>query len=339
MKHYDTIIIGGGISGCVLGYLLKKQNKEVLIIEKLYIKNKDKLCGGLLTKKTYDLLCEIYTEELLSKLPLLKHNKVKISSADQNLEFKNINIYSIDRKDLDNFVLSQYIKIGGEIIEGYTYNSINFKDKILTIKEKKYFYENIVGADGALSKLKKDIIHKKIKNNFAYETKATTNKYNSLIINFFNNFKGYGWIIPNKSNTMVGIGNVNGINKIEKEFSDYLKNLKISKKNNRGAFLPDGKNILLDYKNNVYFIGDAAGLISPITGEGIYYAIYSAFVLSDNMNENYKIKMHQTTKQIKKDLFYLKFIYNTRLRNYLFSKYSKNKIVTKLIDNFIKHIL
>ena len=29
MKHYETIIIGGGISGCILGYLLKKQKKSV----------------------------------------------------------------------------------------------------------------------------------------------------------------------------------------------------------------------------------------------------------------------------------------------------------------------
>ncbi len=34
MKHYETIIIGGGLAGCTLGYLLQKTNKNVLIIEK-----------------------------------------------------------------------------------------------------------------------------------------------------------------------------------------------------------------------------------------------------------------------------------------------------------------
>ena len=43
MKHYNTIIIGGGLSGCVLGYLLKKQQKDVLIVERLNIKTKNKL--------------------------------------------------------------------------------------------------------------------------------------------------------------------------------------------------------------------------------------------------------------------------------------------------------
>lgn len=40
MKHYETIIIGGGISGCILGYLLKKQ-KKVLIIEKTKLEYKN----------------------------------------------------------------------------------------------------------------------------------------------------------------------------------------------------------------------------------------------------------------------------------------------------------
>lgn len=36
MNHnsYEYIIIGGGLSGCILGFLLKKANKNVLILEK-----------------------------------------------------------------------------------------------------------------------------------------------------------------------------------------------------------------------------------------------------------------------------------------------------------------
>ena len=44
----------------------------------------------------------------------------------------------------------------------------------------------------------------------------------------------------------------------------------------KGAFIPDGSSIQLGLeKNNVLLIGDSAGLIDPITGEGIFLAIAS----------------------------------------------------------------
>jgi len=63
MNKYDVVIIGAGLSGCTLGYLLRKQNKKILIIEKQRLKKKDKLCGGLLSEKSYNLLKEIFKFE------------------------------------------------------------------------------------------------------------------------------------------------------------------------------------------------------------------------------------------------------------------------------------
>ncbi len=45
---------------------------------------------------------------------------------------------------------------------------------------------------------------------------------------------------------------------------------------------------MLLHKHNVPFIGDGAGLIPPITDEGIYYALYLAYMLSKKMNLDYK---------------------------------------------------
>lgn len=64
MKNYDTIIIGAGLSGCTLGNLLLRKNQKVLLIEQKDILKKEKLCGGLITKKAYKLLFEIYGTEM-----------------------------------------------------------------------------------------------------------------------------------------------------------------------------------------------------------------------------------------------------------------------------------
>lgn len=339
MKHYDTIIIGGGLSGCVLGYLLKKQRKNVLIIERLNIKTKNKLCGGLLTEKSYILLCDIFGKELINKLPVIKHDKIIVSNSNQKLEIDSINLRSIERKDLDDFVLDQYLSVGGIIIDNETYKHIDFNNNILTLNKEKYSYDNLVGADGALSQLRKNVSNKRNRICLAYEINEEKNKEEYVNIDFFDKLYGYGWVIPNNKNTVVGIGSVNEVNNLDNEFNNYLDVLNIRNRSKKGAFLPSGKDILLSNKNNVFFVGDAAGLISPVTGEGIYYAMYSSYILSNNMNSKYKQKMNKVINNIKINIFYSKFVYNTRLRKYLFSKYKKNKLFTNAIDKFLKRIL
>jgi len=57
--NYDVIIVGGGPAGTTAAYLLDKKGYEVLIIDKKKFP-RNKLCGGLLTKKTLNILSDIY---------------------------------------------------------------------------------------------------------------------------------------------------------------------------------------------------------------------------------------------------------------------------------------
>ena len=146
-------------------------------------------------------------------------------------------------------------------------------------------------------------------------------------------------ILNNKKYTILGIGDVYGKTDIKDIFISHF-NLNNENNQLKGTFLPSGNDVLLQ-KNNIYFIGDAAGLISPITGEGIYYALISSYKLSSAIfnNDCYKKSMKKETTNIKIELFFKKFVYNTKLRNYLFKKYNKSKLITKLISKFAKKIL
>ena len=335
MEKYDTIIIGGGLAGCSLGKLLLKKHHKVLIIEKQDINKKKKLCGGLVTIKAYNLLEIIYGDSI-KNLPFKKLKGFNVLNNDLSINFDNCEIYSIAREDLDRFALEQYIENGGKIIDKNTYNQIDLENKILTINEEKYQYTNLVGADGIFSQLRKELVNKQQEKNFALETYIATN--NNLQVDFLDNFWGYAWIIPNSKNTIIGIGDVSKNTNIKDTF---FKHFNIDEKNDnlKGAFLPTGNDILLEY-NNVYFIGDAAGLISPITGEGIYYALISAYNLSNNIDNNlYKKSMKKEIKNIQKYLFLKKFVYNTKLRNFLFKKYNKSKLITICINKFVKSLL
>lgn len=334
MEKYDVIVIGAGLAGITLGYLMKKVNKNVLIVEKNKLENKDKLCGGLLTKKSYELLRNIFNIDN-EKLDIKKNKHCIINNANNKIDM-DVEVYTIHRKLLDSYILNEYVNMGGEIISETKYEKLDVDNNIIVINNKEYQYNHLVAADGVFSQVRKQITGRNQETNFALEI-IDEEKNRELEISFLSNFKGYGWIIPNNTNNIVGLGDVSGNCKIEEKLNKYLEKLNIKKKNVRGAFLPSGKDIILN-SNNIFFIGDSAGLISPITGEGIYYALMSAKILSENLNKNYSRKMKSLLSRINRENFYKKYVYNEKLRNFIFSKYD-NIIIRQVIKEFAKIIL
>lgn len=336
MKKYDVIIIGAGLSGCVLGYLLRKQNKKVLIIEKQNLTKKNKLCGGVLTEKAYELLKKIYRDNINS----LKFNifdKVTIINKNKNTIINDIKLYTISRKELDEFVLQEYKKMNGEILENSVFSNLNINKKNLKVGNITYHYEYLIAADGVLSKVRTELTNQTQNMNFALEGFQNNPKNNDLQIYFFDKSKSYAWLIPNKKNVLIGLVDVSSKTDIMPIFKKHLQKSNININNVKGAFLPVGNDILLEFGNYIRFIGDAAGLISPITGEGIYYSLISALILSENMGK-YKSNMKLITKKINYENFYKKFVYSTKVRNYLFTR-SNNLLFKKIINKFANKIL
>jgi digeranylgeranylglycerophospholipid reductase len=94
---------------------------------------------------------------------------------------------------------------------------------------------------------------------------------------------GYAWIFPKRENVSVGLGSMA---KTLKEKPTYYMNHLM--KNNpvasklleggektlmRGAWVPIRNTYKPSYDSGLLIAGDAAGMVSPITGEGVYYAV------------------------------------------------------------------
>lgn len=334
MEHYDTIIVGAGLAGCTLGNLLLNKDQKVLILENQDIKKKDKLCGGIVTPKAYKLLCRIYGSKL-EKIGFKKFDSFKVKNNGIIKEVKNQTIYTIYRKDLDDFVVTEFLKNGGKILDNTNYNKIDFKNKIIYISDESFKYNNLVGADGIFSKVRNDLTGKKQKMNFAIERKDYTKK-EMIQIDFLDHFNGYAWSIPNNKNNLIGLGDVSKNKDIKNNFLNYfhLEN----DTSMRGAFLPTGDDIFLK-KGNVFFIGDAAGLASPVIGEGIYYAVSSAYNLSKSINTFYKIRMLKDRFIIFSHRISKLLIYNTYIRNFFYKLYGRSKIISFLINLVLKTLL
>jgi geranylgeranyl reductase len=94
----------------------------------------------------------------------------------------------------------------------------------------------------------------------------------------------YGWVFPHGSKTSIGVGSAQkgfSLRKAVAELragasSEPLKTIRCE-----GAPIPLKLRRRWDNGKNVLLIGDAAGVVAPASGEGIYYAMESGRLAAD----------------------------------------------------------
>jgi len=350
---FDVAVIGAGPAGSTAAYLLNKSGFNVVIIDKSLFP-RDKLCGGLITVKTLKFLERIYqdNEEFLIKNHIINFstNKFYFLNKKKKLEdgFTNIPTHFVERIIYDKYLLDKAFDSGVKIIYGEEVKKIELEtNKIVTSNGDTIHSKYIIGADGANSVVRKEFERKDLidKNywlsnlGFALETFVDKEKISidkDTMYLFFGYIKiGYIWIFPNKEKAVIGAGgllkNLDG-NDLKDVISKFLVSYGVDKntvekciKNIKGHPIPFGNFIRNPAHKNVVLIGDAAGFVNPITGEGIYYAHKSAELAAEAIIKDHKkqgileeeyIKninmfiIHELSKILKSRGLYFKFFNN-----------------------------
>ena len=290
---YDTVIIGAGPAGSHLSYLLAKHGQKVALVDRS-IFPRDKLCGGLLTYKTIELLNASYPESDFDGLDIKS-----VTVYYKNEKMVSFNILSssriVRRYSFDTNLISLAKEQNVSFYFGTSLKTINFRDNEVLLSNGTILkYKQLVGADGALSKVRKASGLPNNQLGFCVEAHISWDKLNDqshlsthrIEIYYGDYSQGYAWLFPSSDALVVGVGNIaNGMK--EKEIVDrfylFLRDiLCCDNVSLRGAYIPSGNSVILgsSQHKNVHLIGDAAGLIDPFTGEGIYYALLSAEMLA-----------------------------------------------------------
>lgn len=334
-KKFDVVIVGGGPAGSALGFLLQKAGISNCIIDK-QIFPREKLCGGLLTEKTLSLIKEIYGtiqfpfERITSSVNLFV-GMHKLSSVITDSTFCLVN-----RTNFDNYLLEQYKNFGGVTYEGKRIQKFNLQNKKLILdNEIELAYHILVGADGANSQVRQLI-------NSVYRPEALCieSSYPSEIMTnnidvFFATVRnGYGWCFPKSNYYTIGIGGSVRQNKnLREAFISFSKNIEkpIENNNIKGAMVPFGKYVKKPCSKNIILIGDAAGLVDPITGEGLYFALKSSKYAYDSINKYFidKTPLDKSFLKAVKDIHFL--INNANIfKKVFFNEFMQRKFLKKL---------
>lgn len=308
---YDFIVVGAGIYGKIMAYLLQDKGFKTLLIEKKSI-NKTKLENIVITNNTYINLAQLLNIDL-NKFINKKINKMYFNE----LEINTNNII-LNTKKLEMYLIELYKKNKGKIIDKTKIDKYDCKNNQLIILNKKYRYNNLIAADGTLSEIRLNLTKKIQKFKFIVQSKSKKIE-KDFIFNYNQSYKTLEKIIATKQTNLINISNLYKKNKIFANYNKIKNKYNYNNTNKEGYFIPD--NDLLFKSKNIYFIGDASGIIDPLTNAGSKYNLIYIKRLVDYFTLNKDIELKDlrreiTIKQIIKNLLYIPLI---------------NKLIIKLI--------
>ena len=292
----DVLVVGGGPAGSSLGYMLQQNNIRSCIVEKQAFP-RAKLCGGLLTEKTVELINKTYDQMDFPCERITSNLNLHIGTHCFSSITADSKFYLVERMAFDNWLIKKYKEAGGLLFENASITSIDLHEKIAVIGEgSEIRFKILVGADGANSKIRKYLDKKYHPNALCLEYDLPGSPTNDSINIYFSAIRsGYGWCFPKQNHTTVGIGGAIEANRDMKTlFRSFAKSIgkEAEESKIKGALIPFGKYVKNPCGNNIILIGDAAGFVDPITGEGIYFAIYSAKCAFEAVNSY----LHQGTE-------------------------------------------
>ena len=296
MQHqYDAIICGGGPAGSAAALALARRGRRVAVLDKARFP-RPKLCGGLLTWKTVRLLESALGETVdsLAEAGAIIHRSdcYRIMARDQVLASGSLPFpfHFVNRPIFDEHLLRKAESYGADILEGVEITKIDTETGVAQTKDGASFAgERIVGADGALSTARRafevdrkrmnQLMAPAIEITLAAEDFPRTVDCPELYVGMLD--AGYGWVFPHGKTVVVGIcglkqGKIN-FSSVFREYLDFLNIDPLNIPELHGHPLPYGNYLEEPVRGRALLAGDAAGLVEPLFGEGIFFALCSGW--------------------------------------------------------------
>jgi flavin-dependent dehydrogenase len=188
------------------------------------------------------------------------------------------------RRDLDALLLGAAATAGCTLFTGQRIATIKPQEGDVTLAGgTRISAPVVIGADGANSAVARALFgraHDPAQIGFALEVEIPhqDGSVRPVEIDLGATAWGYGWAFPKAGSVTLGIGGVHRRNPdLRASFETFAARhgARLSDLRCKGAFLPFGEVRPVPGKGRVLLAGDAAGLVDPITGEGIAWAMKS----------------------------------------------------------------
>jgi geranylgeranyl reductase family protein len=277
VQRFDVLVVGGGPAGSATAYRLADAGASVLLVDKATFP-RDKPCGGGLTTRAVRQ-CPVDPSPVVEEEVDVVELRFRYGDSVVRRSETPV-IRMTQRRRLDAFLLDAARDKGVEVREGTAIDVAHAPADV------------IVGADGANGTTARSVgLGAGIVHGVAYEGNVPyglvdRERYERrAVIELADIPGGYGWVFAKGDHVNVGVGAWRSEGPRIREHlarvcaahglaADQLQNLR----GHRLPLRPPGVRLA---NERALLVGDAAGLIDPVSGDGMYECFVSAKLAAD----------------------------------------------------------
>jgi geranylgeranyl reductase len=280
--RYDVAVIGGGPSGAIAAAELAKAGLSVIIIERNL--SNVKPCGGAIP---LGLIEEFAIPDELVEKKLTKMSVRSPRGRMITMQMPNGYVGMVRRERFDRYLRQEAVRHGADITEALV-KKIDRSSEHFTIHLSKELppveASYLIGADGANSKTADELQFppndlKVIAMQQRFHYCDALKPYEELVEIWFDGEVSpdfYGWIFPKADHIAIGTGTEEHRHNVRQLQRRFVEKIGITEK----PYLDEAAKIPMKPRRSftqerAILVGDAAGLVTPANGEGIFFAIRS----------------------------------------------------------------
>ncbi|MDQ4018754.1 MAG: geranylgeranyl reductase family protein, partial [Actinomycetota bacterium] len=285
VKRYDTIVVGAGPAGSTTAYRLAREGASVLLLDRAVFP-RDKPCGGGVTMRAAKQLpfsIDPVVEHVVTTAELrLGHRR----TADRGRG--GVLAYMTQRRRLDHLLAETAAAAGAEFRDGVKVTAVETDPAgaKVTVAGERVRADAVVGADGVNGATARALrlggnrtVGVALEGNLGNEKLPPDRFRGRFLIDLGTIPGGYGWIFPKGDHVNVGVG---GWESEGPRLREHLATLceahgiRVGDLDElRGFRLPCRAHDSTLAHGRGLVVGDAAGLVDPLTGDGMFEAFLS----------------------------------------------------------------
>lgn len=343
-ERFDAVVVGGGPSGATAAYALAESGARTLILEKQTVP-RHKTCGGGIVARVDRALgfpLDAVVETVCNRVTLA----FGADSPVLRLEHDSPLISMTMRDRLDAYLLAQAVARGAELRDGCGFLGLERRRDRLVVSTAtgRISAGFVIGCDGARSATARAAGWVKSVPCIPaceWEVRVADRELERFLGNARFDFGavagGYAWTFPKEDHLSIGIGRARpGPFRGPALTRAYLASLELKAVHSiqrRGYVIPMRPRPGGAVRDRVFLAGDAAGLVDPVTWEGISYAVMSGQLVGRSLTaaefdpaiaqREYAVQLDRTIlRDIRLGRWLAAILYQQpRLRRWLFRRF------------------